>query len=124
MSCCMYGRNLFVGNLPQDIVKSELKEFFMTYGNVVNLWINTKSVGGKLPNFEVVVFDNSDSERKPRAVREQETRPGRVDMAPKLSMGSGRGAGGQEEGRFTTQRRHSLFDVLYIRLTLRCHQHK
>ncbi|XP_028296942.1 ras GTPase-activating protein-binding protein 2-like [Gouania willdenowi] len=120
---------LFVGNLPQDIVKRELKEFFMTYGNVVNLWINTKSVGGKLPNFGFVVFDNSDSvqrileaqvegpimfqdkvrlkvkERKPRAVREQETLPGRVDMAPKLSMGSGRGAGGQGEGRFRTQRR-------------------
>uniref|UniRef100_A0A8C5DDB7 RRM domain-containing protein n=1 Tax=Gouania willdenowi TaxID=441366 RepID=A0A8C5DDB7_GOUWI len=118
---------LFVGNLPQDIVKRELKEFFMTYGNVVNLWINTKSVGGKLPNFGFVVFDNSDSvqrileaqvegpimfqdkvrlkvkERKPRAVREQETLPGRVDMAPKLSMGSGRGAGGQGEGRFRTQ---------------------
>uniref|UniRef100_A0A8C5DK29 RRM domain-containing protein n=1 Tax=Gouania willdenowi TaxID=441366 RepID=A0A8C5DK29_GOUWI len=45
---------LFVGNLPQDIVKSELKEFFMTYGNVVNLWINTKSVGRKLPNFGFV----------------------------------------------------------------------
>uniref|UniRef100_A0A8C5HCK1 GTPase activating protein (SH3 domain) binding protein 2 n=1 Tax=Gouania willdenowi TaxID=441366 RepID=A0A8C5HCK1_GOUWI len=28
---------LFVGNLPQDIDKRELKEFFMTYGNVVNL---------------------------------------------------------------------------------------
>uniref|UniRef100_A0A8C5HBT5 GTPase activating protein (SH3 domain) binding protein 2 n=1 Tax=Gouania willdenowi TaxID=441366 RepID=A0A8C5HBT5_GOUWI len=107
---------LFVGNLPQDIDKRELKEFFMTYGNVVNLWINTKSVKGNLPNFVFVVFDNSDfvqrileaqvegpimfqckvrlkvKERKPRAVREQETRPRRVDMAPKLSMGSGRGA--------------------------------
>uniref|UniRef100_A0A8C5GAK8 RRM domain-containing protein n=1 Tax=Gouania willdenowi TaxID=441366 RepID=A0A8C5GAK8_GOUWI len=92
---------LFVGNLPQDIDKRELKEFFMTYGNVVNLWINTKSVGGNLPNFGFVVFDTSDSvqrileaqlegpimfqdkvhlkvkERKLKAVREQETRPHR-----------------------------------------------
>ncbi|KAE8300281.1 Ras GTPase-activating protein-binding protein 2 [Larimichthys crocea] len=51
---------LFVGNLPHDIDESELKEFFMTYGNVVELRINTKGVGGKLPNFGFVVFDDSD----------------------------------------------------------------
>ncbi|CAK6958588.1 ras GTPase-activating protein-binding protein 2 isoform X1 [Scomber scombrus] len=51
---------LFVGNLPHDIDESELKDFFMTYGNVVELRINTKGVGGKLPNFGFVVFDDSD----------------------------------------------------------------
>ena len=30
------------------------------YGNVVELRINTKGVGGKLPNFGFVVFDDSD----------------------------------------------------------------
>uniref|UniRef100_A0A665XDX5 GTPase activating protein (SH3 domain) binding protein 2 n=1 Tax=Echeneis naucrates TaxID=173247 RepID=A0A665XDX5_ECHNA len=88
---------LFVGNLPHDIDESELKEFFMTYGNVVELRINTKGVGGKLPNFGFVVFDDSDpvqrilgakpimfrgdvrlnvEEKKTRAVRERETRGG------------------------------------------------
>ncbi|KAM9314398.1 ras GTPase-activating protein-binding protein 2 isoform 5-T5 [Pholidichthys leucotaenia] len=91
---------LFVGNLPHDIDEAELKEFFMTYGNVVELRINTKGVGGKLPNFGFVVFDDSDpvqrilgakvegpimfrgevrlnvEEKKTRAVRERETRGG------------------------------------------------
>ncbi|KAL6110816.1 g3bp2 [Pungitius sinensis] len=94
---------LFVGNLPHDIDESELKDFFMTYGNVVELRINTKGVGGKLPNFGFVVFDDSDpvqrilgakpimfrgevrlnvEEKKTRAVRERETRGGddRRDM--------------------------------------------
>uniref|UniRef100_A0A8D0CRF0 Ras GTPase-activating protein-binding protein 2 n=1 Tax=Sander lucioperca TaxID=283035 RepID=A0A8D0CRF0_SANLU len=88
---------LFVGNLPHDIDESELKEFFLTYGNVVELRINTKGVGGKLPNFGFVVFDESEpvqrilgakpimfrgevrlnvEEKKTRAVRERETRGG------------------------------------------------
>ncbi|KAM6972724.1 ras GTPase-activating protein-binding protein 2 [Aplochiton taeniatus] len=156
---------LFVGNLPHDIDESELKDFFMTFGNVVELRINTKGVGGKLPNFGFVVFDDSDpvqrilgakpimfrgevrlnvEEKKTRAVRERETRggggggddrrdmrrsdrgpggprgivgsgmmrdrdgrgpPPRGGMAPKPGMSSGRGNGGQGEGRFTTQRR-------------------
>ncbi|XP_010785339.1 ras GTPase-activating protein-binding protein 2 isoform X3 [Notothenia coriiceps] len=106
---------LFVGNLPHDIDESELKDFFMTYGNVVELRINTKGVGGKLPNFGFVVFDDSDpvqrilgakvegpimfrgevrlnvEEKKTRAVRERETRGGddRRDMRR-----SDRGSGG------------------------------
>uniref|UniRef100_G3PZ70 G3BP stress granule assembly factor 2a n=1 Tax=Gasterosteus aculeatus aculeatus TaxID=481459 RepID=G3PZ70_GASAC len=91
---------LFVGNLPHDIDESELKDFFMTYGTVVELRINTKGVGGKLPNFGFVVFDDSDpvqrilgakpimfrgevrlnvEEKKTRAVRERETRGGGDD---------------------------------------------
>ncbi|XP_037620311.1 ras GTPase-activating protein-binding protein 2 isoform X4 [Sebastes umbrosus] len=91
---------LFVGNLPHDIDESELKEFFMTYGNVVELRINTKGVGGKLPNFGFVVFDDAEpvqrilgakpimfrgevrlnvEEKKTRAVRERETRGGGDD---------------------------------------------
>ncbi|KAG8593309.1 hypothetical protein GDO81_000792 [Engystomops pustulosus] len=86
---------LFVGNLPHDIDESELKEFFMSYGNVMELRINTKGVGGKLPNFGFVVFDDSEpvqrillakpimfrgevrlnvEEKKTRAARERETR--------------------------------------------------
>ncbi|GAA6066951.1 ras GTPase-activating protein-binding protein 2, partial [Tachysurus ichikawai] len=51
---------LFVGNLPHDIDEGELKEFFMKFGTVVEMRINTKGVGGKLPNFGFVVFDDSD----------------------------------------------------------------
>ncbi|XP_053317588.1 ras GTPase-activating protein-binding protein 2 [Spea bombifrons] len=86
---------LFVGNLPHDIDESELKEFFMSYGNVMELRINTKGVGGKLPNFGFVVFDDAEpvqrilqakpimfrgevrlnvEEKKTRAARERETR--------------------------------------------------
>nr|XP_012948693.2 ras GTPase-activating protein-binding protein 2 isoform X2 [Anas platyrhynchos] len=91
---------LFVGNLPHDIDESELKEFFMSFGNVVELRINTKGVGGKLPNFGFVVFDDSEpvqrilvakpimfrgevrlnvEEKKTRAARERETRGGGDD---------------------------------------------
>ncbi|XP_067903045.1 ras GTPase-activating protein-binding protein 2-like isoform X2 [Heterodontus francisci] len=88
---------LFVGNLPHDIDENELKDFFMGFGNVVELRINTKSSGGKLPNFGFVVFDDPDpvqrilsakpvmfrgevrlnvEEKKTRAVREGERRGG------------------------------------------------
>uniref|UniRef100_A0A8C7YPZ4 G3BP stress granule assembly factor 2b n=1 Tax=Oryzias sinensis TaxID=183150 RepID=A0A8C7YPZ4_9TELE len=112
---------LFVGNLPHDIDENELKEFFKTYGNVVELRINTKGVGGKLPNFGFVVFDDSEpvqkilgakpimfrgevrlnvEEKKTRAVRERETRGGddrrdmrRNDRGPGGSRGIAGGSG-------------------------------
>ncbi|KAK3608225.1 hypothetical protein CHS0354_007240 [Potamilus streckersoni] len=51
---------LFVGNLPHNITEKELKTFFEKYGSVMELRINTKSSGGKLPNFGFVVFDSPD----------------------------------------------------------------
>ncbi|XP_034271986.1 ras GTPase-activating protein-binding protein 2 isoform X2 [Pantherophis guttatus] len=104
---------LFVGNLPHDIDENELKEFFMSFGNVVELRINTKGVGGKLPNFGFVVFDDSEpvqkillakpimfrgevrlnvEEKKTRAARERETRGGGDDR--KDIRRSDRGPGG------------------------------
>ncbi|XP_077460771.1 ras GTPase-activating protein-binding protein 2 isoform X1 [Stigmatopora argus] len=94
---------LFVGNLPHDIDENELKDFFMTYGTVVELRINTKAISGKLPNFGFVVFDDSDpvqkilgakvdgpimfrgevrlnvEEKKTRAARERESRAAGMD---------------------------------------------
>jgi RNA recognition motif-containing protein len=55
------GHQLFVGNMPHDIDENGLKEFFMSLGNVMELRINTKGVGGNLPNFGFVVFDDSES---------------------------------------------------------------
>ncbi|KAK6187522.1 hypothetical protein SNE40_005527 [Patella caerulea] len=49
---------LFVGNLPHNILEKDLKSFFEHYGNVMELRINTKSGGGKVPNFGFVVFDS------------------------------------------------------------------
>lgn len=37
---------------------------FTGFGNVVELRINTKGVGGKLPNFGFVVFDDSEPVQK------------------------------------------------------------
>lgn len=34
--------------------------FLSAFGNVVEMRINTKGVGGKLPNFGFVVFDDSE----------------------------------------------------------------
>ncbi|XP_041315527.1 ras GTPase-activating protein-binding protein 2 isoform X2 [Pyrgilauda ruficollis] len=105
---------LFVGNLPHDIDESELKEFFMSFGNVVELRINTKGVGGKLPNFGFVVFDDSEpvqrilvakpimfrgevrlnvEEKKTRAARERETRGGGGDERRDIRRNE-RGPGG------------------------------
>ncbi|CAD7684681.1 unnamed protein product [Nyctereutes procyonoides] len=52
---------LFIGNLPHEVDKSELKDCFQSYGNVVELRINS---GGKLPNFGFVVFDDSEPVQK------------------------------------------------------------
>ncbi|KAM9263687.1 ras GTPase-activating protein-binding protein 2 isoform 1-T6 [Cariama cristata] len=78
---------LFVGNLPHDIDESELKEFFMSFGNVVELRINTKGVGGKLPNFGFVVFD--DSEPVQRILVAKGTAQGSSQAAERLSLGQG-----------------------------------
>ncbi|XP_064617733.1 LOW QUALITY PROTEIN: ras GTPase-activating protein-binding protein 2-like [Liolophura sinensis] len=51
---------LFVGNLPHNISEKELKDYFEKYGRVVELRINTKSGGGKVPNFGFVVFNSPD----------------------------------------------------------------
>ncbi|CAL1529725.1 unnamed protein product [Lymnaea stagnalis] len=53
-------QQLFVGNLPLNITEPELKEFFEQYGKVEELRINTKSGGGKVPNFGFVVFENAE----------------------------------------------------------------
>ncbi|XP_036404788.1 ras GTPase-activating protein-binding protein 1 isoform X1 [Megalops cyprinoides] len=52
---------VFVGNVPHDVDKAELKEFFEQYGTVLELRINS---GGKLPNFGFVVFDDSEPVQK------------------------------------------------------------
>ncbi|XP_070544772.1 ras GTPase-activating protein-binding protein 2-like [Ptychodera flava] len=107
---------VFVGNLPQDINEDELKNHFMEYGNVVEMRINTKSGGGKVPNFGFIVFDDPSSvqrilsekpimfrgehrlnveEKKARASR-NDSRGGKPgDTRP---MGTGRGMGGPQGG--------------------------
>ncbi|KAG1960511.1 ras GTPase-activating protein-binding protein 2 [Pimephales promelas] len=120
---------LFVGNLPHDIDEVELKEFFMTFGNVMEMRINTKAVGGKLPNFGFVVFDDSEpvqrilgakpvmfrgevrlnvEEKKTRAVREREIRGAPDGRRPRGIMGNGRGtargAMARGDSRYTPRR--------------------
>uniref|UniRef100_A0A3Q3EHZ1 GTPase activating protein (SH3 domain) binding protein 1 n=1 Tax=Labrus bergylta TaxID=56723 RepID=A0A3Q3EHZ1_9LABR len=89
---------LFVGNVPHDVDRAELKEFFEQYGTVLELRINS---GGKLPNFGFVVFDDSepvqkilsnrlvkinyDTEKKTRSAREGDRR----DVRPRGPGGPG-----------------------------------
>ncbi|TRZ04217.1 hypothetical protein DNTS_008030 [Danionella cerebrum] len=54
-------QQLFVGNVPHDVDKNELRDFFEQYGTVLELRINS---GGKLPNFGFVVFDDSEPVQK------------------------------------------------------------
>ncbi|XP_033741132.1 ras GTPase-activating protein-binding protein 2-like isoform X2 [Pecten maximus] len=109
---------LFVGNLPHNITEKELIDFFTAYGTVVELRINTKGSGGKLPNFGFVVFDNAEpvkqilnskpikyngehrlnvEEKKARG--EGGRQGGRGGMRGSSMAGPGRGMGGGMGGR-------------------------
>ncbi|XP_054988193.1 ras GTPase-activating protein-binding protein 1-like [Sorex araneus] len=87
---------LFLGNLPHDVDKPELRALFQTFGSVVELRIHS---GGELPNFGFVAFDSPEpvqkvlskrpimlrgalrlnvQEKKPRAAREGKRRDNRL----------------------------------------------
>ncbi|GFQ75490.1 hypothetical protein TNCT_587331 [Trichonephila clavata] len=56
--CC----KLFVGNLILSITEVELKAYFIQFGHVLNIHINSKkNMSEKVPNFGFVMFDNSES---------------------------------------------------------------
>lgn len=50
-------QQLFVGNLPHNIVEKELKAHFETFGKVAEVRINRKSTNRDVPNFGFVVFE-------------------------------------------------------------------
>ncbi|XP_016114338.1 ras GTPase-activating protein-binding protein 2-like [Sinocyclocheilus grahami] len=106
----------------------------MTFGNMVEMRINTKGVGGRLPNFGFVVFDDSEpvqrilgskpimfrgevrlnvEEKKSRAARERETRGAAEGRrGPRGPLGNGLGREREARGssragmsRFTGPRR-------------------
>ncbi|ESP03831.1 hypothetical protein LOTGIDRAFT_110043 [Lottia gigantea] len=110
---------LFVGNLPHNIAEGELKKFFEQYGVVMELRINTKSSGGKVPNFGFVVFENPDpvqhilsikpirfngehrlnvEEKKPRDGNRPNMGRGGMSRGGMNSGGMGRGSGGFSRG--------------------------
>jgi len=58
------GQQVFVGNLSQDLSETELRNFFSTYGKVIDVRINTNSKqqsGRRLPNYGFVVFEDKQS---------------------------------------------------------------
>uniref|UniRef100_A0A8C5G175 RRM domain-containing protein n=1 Tax=Gouania willdenowi TaxID=441366 RepID=A0A8C5G175_GOUWI len=52
---------LFVGNIPHDVEKPELMEFFEQFGSVLDFKIISRE---KHPNFGFVVFNNSEPVQK------------------------------------------------------------
>ncbi|NIG60746.1 Ras GTPase-activating protein-binding protein 1 [Pontoporia blainvillei] len=107
---------LFISNLPHEVDKSELKDFFQDYGNVVELRINS---GGKLPNFGFIVFDDSEpvqkvlsnrpimfrgevrlnvEEKKTQAAREGDRQDNRLQGPGGLQGGLGGGMTGTPRG--------------------------
>uniref|UniRef100_A0A8C5ET27 RRM domain-containing protein n=1 Tax=Gouania willdenowi TaxID=441366 RepID=A0A8C5ET27_GOUWI len=52
---------LFVGNIPHDVEKTELMEFFEQFGSVLDFKIISR---GKHPNFGFVVFNDSELVQK------------------------------------------------------------
>ncbi|XP_046549608.1 ras GTPase-activating protein-binding protein 2-like [Haliotis rubra] len=96
---------LFVGNLPHNISEKELKSFFEHYGKVMELRINTKSGGGKLPNFGFVVFDSPQPVQD--ILRIKQTQPikyngeHRLNVEEKKPRGDGGRIGGGGRGGST-----------------------
>lgn len=107
-------QQLFVGNLPHSISEAELKVFFGHWGNVQDLRINTKSSGGKLPNFGFVVFDSPDAvqavlKEKPikfngeHRLNVEEKKPRDNRMMSGRGALRGGGGGGVPRGGFTSR---------------------
>lgn len=107
---------LFVGNLPHNVLEKDLRAFFEEFGTVVELRINTKNGREKTPNFGFVMFDSLDpvqtilnsrpimfnehrlnvEEKKPRG---SEGRPVRGPPTRSGSAGGGGGFGRGSAGR-------------------------
>ncbi|ESN93299.1 hypothetical protein HELRODRAFT_194120 [Helobdella robusta] len=52
---------LFVGNLPNDISKQQLHDFFSKFGSVIEVRISKKTVHNRdVPNFGFVTFESAD----------------------------------------------------------------
>ncbi|GAB1606603.1 ras GTPase-activating protein-binding protein 2-like [Argonauta hians] len=89
---------LFVGNLPHNITEKELRTYFENYGRVVELRINTKCGGGKLPNFGFVVFDTAEPVQHILSCKpikyNGEHRLNVEEKKPRGAGGSGGGGGG------------------------------
>lgn len=58
--CCLGKQNFKPYVQKVENLITRMSPLLAAYGNVVELRINTKGVGGKLPNFGFVVFDDSD----------------------------------------------------------------
>ncbi|XP_005110087.2 ras GTPase-activating protein-binding protein 2 isoform X1 [Aplysia californica] len=98
-------QQLFVGNLPLNITERELKEFFEQYGKVEELRINTKSGGGKLPNFGFVVFESPETVKQILTIKVNdgikyngEHRLNVEEKKPRINDGMRGGRGGMSRG--------------------------
>uniref|UniRef100_A0A8C5G0M5 RRM domain-containing protein n=1 Tax=Gouania willdenowi TaxID=441366 RepID=A0A8C5G0M5_GOUWI len=63
---------LFVGNIPHDVEKPELMEFFEQFGSVLDFKIISRE---KHPNFGFVVFNDSEPVQKILSIERGDARP-------------------------------------------------
>ncbi|MED6118747.1 hypothetical protein PIB30_005585 [Stylosanthes scabra] len=64
VTCVFRTKKIFVGGLPQFFTDDELKEYFSTYGNIVECQIMLDRKTGRSRGFGFVTFDNEDSVEK------------------------------------------------------------
>jgi len=103
--------NIYVGNLPYNIVEEDLREIFEEYGEVSTVKIIADKLTGRSKGFGFVEMDNSQEATKAieelnnaelggRNIKVNESRPRSNDSRGGGGGGNRRGGGHNRGGRY------------------------
>jgi RNA recognition motif-containing protein len=98
--------NIYVGNLPYNVVEEDLKEIFEEYGEVTSVKIISDKLSGRSKGFGFVEMDNSSEANKAieelnnaelggRNIKVNESRPKSNDSRGGGNRRGGHGRGGR-----------------------------
>jgi len=67
--------NIYIGNIPYSMTAEEIKELFLTYGNVINVRVITDKKSGRSKGYAFVEMDNEkDAENAIQALNETQVK--------------------------------------------------